>query len=448
MNGATFAYLLLGVFAGLVAGTLIGWAIQRRQSLNLSTQIFVEKEISASLRCDIVRAEAELANRDEALTRYQSAIEKVEERFTNAFENLANRILEDRSSKLRDINATALGHLLDPLGRQITDFRQRVDAIHTSDTSDRSALRAQVKELTLLNQQVTAEAKNLATALKGQVKSQGAWGEFILESLLEKSGLTRNSEYVVHPSFTTLEGRRALPDVVINLPDAKHIVVDAKVSLLAYERYCRLESLEDREAAAREHLASLKKHIRELGAKNYADLYQISSPDFVILFMPVEPALGLAWQSDPDLMLDAFDSNVILVTPSTLMATLRTITNLWRKDKQARNVLEIARQGGLLYDQFVRFYEDLSDLGEYLKKADEAYESVRDRLATGRGNLVKRVENIRKLGAATSKGLPLDLIEKANIDSDEVDDRPDSSRQEPNERADQESHEDDGENRQ
>lgn len=448
MDGATFAYLLLGVFAGLVAGTLIGWAIQRRQSLKLSTQIFAEKEISASLRCDIVRAEAELANRDEALTRYQSAIEKVEERFTNTFENLANRILEDRSSKLRDINATALGHLLDPLGRQITDFRQRVDAIHTSDTSDRSALRAQVKELTLLNQQVTAEAKNLATALKGQVKSQGAWGEFILESLLEKSGLTRNSEYVVHPSFTTLEGRRALPDVVINLPDAKHIVVDAKVSLLAYERYCRLESLEDREAAAREHLASLKKHIRELGAKNYADLYQISSPDFVILFMPVEPALGLAWQSDPDLMLDAFDSNVILVTPSTLMATLRTITNLWRKEKQARNVLEIARQGGLLYDQFVRFYEDLSDLGEYLKKADEAYESVRDRLATGRGNLVKRVENIRKLGAATSKGLPLDLIEKANIDSDEVDDRPDSSRQEPNERADQESHEDDGENRQ
>jgi DNA recombination protein RmuC len=301
-----------------------------------------------------------------------------------------------------------------------------VDAVHTADTSDRSALRAQVKELTFLNQQVTTEAKNLATALKGQVKAQGAWGELILESVLEKSGLTRNLEYTIHPSFTSAEGKRSLPDVVINLPDSKHVVVDAKMSLLAYDRYCKSEDDLERQSAATEHLASLKKHVRELSGKNYADLYQISSPDFVLLFIPIESALGLAWQTEPDLLLNAVENNVVIVTASTLMATLRIITNIWRRDKQARNVLEIARQGGALYDQFVRFYEDLTELGQHLSKADLAYANARDRLTTGRGNLVKRVEEIRRLGAATSKDLPLELIEKANIASDELRDSHDS----------------------
>ena len=237
------------------------------------------------------------------MAQYRADLEKVQEKFTAAFENLATRILDERASKLKTENTTSVGLLLDPLRQQITDFRLRVDTIHTSDTSDRSALRAQVKELTLLNQQVTTEAKNLTGALKGQAKAQGVWGEFILESILEKSGLVKNSEYTIHTSFTTPDGRRVLPDVVVNLPNSKHIVIDSKVSLTAYEKYSSCRDATEREVALKEHLISLKKHVKELSGKNYSELYQISSPDFVLLFVPIESAFSLAWQSDPNLWL-------------------------------------------------------------------------------------------------------------------------------------------------
>jgi len=405
-----FAYFLVGIVIGLV----IAWFAQRRQVARLTRAVATEQETVATLRAEVARTEAEIRHRDASIVEYRKDLETVQEKFTAAFENLANRILEERAVKLKSENANSVNQLLDPLRQQITDFRQRVDAIHTADISDRSALQAQVKELTALNQQVTAEAKNLTTALKGQARAQGAWGELILESILEKSGLTKNSEYNVHASFTTSEGRRALPDVVINLPGAKHIVIDAKVSLTAYEKYCSSGSDTERDAALKEHLLSVKKHVRELSGKNYSDLYQITSPDFVLLFMPIESALSLAWQGDPQLVTEAFESNVVIVTVSTLMATLRTISNIWRLEKQTRNVLEIARQGGALYDQFVRFYDDLSDLGQHLRRAEEAYASARDRLKTGKGSLTKRAEDLRKLGAKTSKSLPLDIIDDAN----------------------------------
>jgi DNA recombination protein RmuC len=405
-----FAYFLLGVLVGVA----IAWILQKRSADKINTELSAERQAVVSLKSDLARSETEVAHREATMVQYRADLEKVQEKFTAAFENLATRILDERAAKLRTENTTSLGQLLDPLRQQITDFRQRVDTIHTSDTSDRSALRAQVKELTVLNQQVTTEAKSLTTALKGQAKAQGAWGELVLESILEKSGLVKNSEYTVHASFTTPEGRRVLPDVVVNLPGSKHIVVDAKVSLTAYDKYCSCEEGPEQEVALKEHLASLKKHVRELSGKNYSELYQITSPDFVLMFVPIESAFSLAWQSDPNLVLDAFGSNVVIVTASTLMATLRTITNIWRREKQTRNVLEIARQGGALYDQFVRFYEDLTDLGQHLRKAEEAYASARDRLSTGKGNLVKRVEDIRKLGAKTSKTLPLDLTEEEN----------------------------------
>ncbi|PZR75189.1 MAG: DNA recombination protein RmuC [Chthoniobacterales bacterium] len=409
-----YAYFFLGTVVGLA----IAWFVQKRNVTRLKRELTVERETVSALRAGLARSEAEISHRDATMMQYRADLESVQEKFTAAFENLANRILEERTAKLKSENASSLGQLLDPLRQQITDFRQRVDAIHTAETSDRSALRTQVKELTTLNQQVTTEAKNLTTALKGQVRAQGVWGELILESILEKSGLVKNSEYTVHASFTTSEGRRALPDIVINLPGAKHIVVDAKVSLTAYEKYCSCESDPERDAALKEHLISVKKHVRELSGKNYSDLYQIASPDFVLLFMPIESALSLAWQADPQLVPDAFESNVVIVTASTLMATLRTITNIWRREKQTRNVLEIARQGGALYDQFVRFYEDLNDLGQHLRKAEEAYASARDRLKTGKGSLAKRAEDLRKLGARTSKSLPLDMTEEADEDID------------------------------
>ena len=342
-------------------------------------------------------------------------LEKVEEKFGATFENLATRILDQRAAKLKDENTASLGQLLDPLGKQIRDFRDRVDAVHTEDTSDRGKLRQQVQQLTLLNQQVTTEAKNLTAALKGQVRAQGTWGELILESILGKCGLVKGSDYTLHASFTTTDGRRALPDIVVNLPESQHIVVDAKVSLTAYERYSSCEPGPQRETALKEHLASLKRHVKDLSGKNYSELYQITSPDFVLLFVPIESAFSLAWQSDPNLQVDAFESNVVIVTPSTLLATLRTIKNVLAREKQTRNVLEIARQGGGLYDQFVRFYEDLEDLGQQLRKADEAYSSARDRLKTGRGSLVSRAENLRRLGARATKTLPLDVV------SDETD---------------------------
>jgi DNA recombination protein RmuC len=402
------AYFLLGA----LVGAAIAWILQKGSTGKLRTELAAERQAGVSLKTDLARSETEVGHREATMAQYRADLEKVQENFTAAFENLATRILDERAAKLKIENTTSLGQLLDPLRQQITDFRQRVDTIHTSDTSDRSALRAQVKELTVLNQQVTTEAKNLATALKGQAKTQGAWGELILESILEKSGLVKNSEYTMHTSFTTPEGRRALPDVVVNLPGSKHIVVDAKVSLTAYDKYCSSEDVPQREIALKEHLISLKKHVKELSGKNYSELYQITSPDFVLLFVPIESAFSLALQSDPNLLLEAFDSNVVIVTASTLMATLRTITNIWRREKQTRNVVEIARQGGALYDQFVRFYEDLTDLGQHLRKAEEAYASARDRLKTGKGSLVKRVEDIRKLGAKTSKTLPLDLTQE------------------------------------
>ena len=406
----TFAYFLLGVLVGIA----IVWILQKRGADKLKTELSAERQAVVSLKSDLARSETEVAHREATMMQYRADLEKVQEKFTAAFENLATRILDERAAKLKTENTTSLGQLLDPLRQQITDFRQRVDTIHTSDTSDRSALRAQVKELTVLNQQVTTEAHNLTTALKGQARAQGAWGELVLESILEKSGLVKNSEYSVHASLTTPEGRRALPDVVVNLPGSKHIVVDAKVSLTAYDKYCSCENGPERDAALKEHLISVKKHVKELSGKNYSELYQITSPDFVLLFIPIESALSLAWQTDPALVIEAFDSNVVIVTASTLMATLRTITNIWRREKQTRNVLEIARQGGALYDQFVRFYEDLTDLGQHLRKAEDAYASARDRLKTGKGSLVKRAEDIRKLGAKTSKALPLDVTEETD----------------------------------
>ena len=419
----TFAYFLLGVLVGLA----IAWILQKRSAGKLNIELSAERQSVVSLKSDLARSENEVAHREATMAQYRADLEKVQERFTAAFENLASRILDERAAKLKTENTTSLGQLLDPLRQQITDFRQRVDTIHTSDTSDRSALRAQVKELTVLNQQVTTEAKNLTGALKGQAKAQGAWGELILESILEKSGLVKNSEYTMQACFTTAEGKRALPDVVVNLPESKHIVVDAKVSLTAYDKYCSCEDGPHREVALKEHLVSLKRHVKELSGKNYSELYQITSPDFVLLFVPIESAFSLAWQSDPNLVLDAFDSNVLLVTASTLMATLRIIRNFWGREKQTRNVLEIARQGGALYDQFVRFYDDLTDLGQHLRKAEEAYTSARDRLKTGKGNLVKRVEDIRKLGAKTSKTLPLDLTQEADDGPELISDAGDSS---------------------
>jgi DNA recombination protein RmuC len=419
----SLAYLLAGVLIGLG----IAWTLRKLGRDQTEQELDAERATVVSLKSDVARFQAELTHRDATISQYRADLDNVEERFKAAFENLANRIFDESAVKLKRENTNSLAPLLNPLRDQIIEFRQRVDAIYNADTSDRSALRQQVEQLTVLNQQVTTEAKNLTVALKGQAQAQGAWGELILETILEKSALLRDFEYSVRSSFTSPDGKRAIPDVIINLPDAKHIVLDAKVSLTAYDKYCSSKDGSEQDIALKEHLASIKKHVKELSGKNYAELYQITSPDFVLMFIPIESAFSVAWRAEPNLVSDTYDSNVIMVTTSTLMATLRTIKNIWTREKQARNVLEIARQGGALYDQFARFYDDLSDLGQHLRKAEDAYNSARDRLKTGKGNLIRRVEELRKLGARASKSLPLDLIQEADDGPDLLSDSAESA---------------------
>ncbi len=270
-----------------------------------------------------------------------------------------------------------------------------------------------------MNQQITQEAKNLTQALKGQTKTQGNWGEFILESILEKSGLEKGREYYVQESFTSESGRRFQPDIIIKLPENKSIVVDSKVSLVSYERYISSDSENEKQNALREHINSIRSHVKNLSSKNYQNLYQLESLDFVLMFMPIEPAFALAVQTDASLFNDAFEMNIVIVSPTTLLATLRTITSIWRQENQNKNALEIARQSGALYDKFVGFTEDLISIGKKMDDAKNTYSSAMNKLVDGSGNLVRRVQRIKELGAKTAKQLPNSLLDRADEDDGE-----------------------------
>ena len=269
-----------------------------------------------------------------------------------------------------------------------------------------------------MNQQITQEAKNLTEALKGQSKTQGNWGEFILESILEKSGLVKGREYVVQESLTSESGRRFQPDVIIKLPENKSIVIDSKVSLVAYEKFISSEDENQKALALREHINSIRSHIKNLSSKNYQNLYQLESLDFVLMFMPVEPAFALAVQNDQTIFNDAFEMNIVIVSPSTLLATLRTISSIWRQEKQNRNALEIAKQSGDMLDKFTAFVEDLLTVGKGLISVKDNYDKAMNKLTDGRGNLINRAEKIKQLGAKASKSLPPNILNRADQDDD------------------------------
>ncbi|PAW80014.1 MAG: hypothetical protein B9S32_01400 [Verrucomicrobia bacterium Tous-C9LFEB] len=422
---------ILFLFIGLILGAGAAWMLQayRLSSLRVRAEeralmleaarlksedtLLTERNQVLELSKQLASAQVSLAAAQEQLKLRNTEIAETQTRLKTEFENLANRIFEEKSNTLASQNQSKLGSLLAPFQQQITDFRQRIDTIYAQDSADRVALKTQIETLTLLNQQVTQEANNLTLALKGQSKTQGNWGELILETILERSGLTKGSEYVVQASMTTPDGRRLQPDIVINLPEGKHLIIDSKVSLTSYERFCSSENPVEQTAALAAHIASIRGHIEELSAKDYPSLYQIDSPDFVLMFVPVEPAFSLALQNAHELYNEAFERKIILVTASTLLATLRTVAQIWKQEKQTRNALEIARKSGDLYDQFVRFYESLEEIGGCLGKTTRAYDDAMGRLKTGRGNLVKRVEDLRKLGAKASKNLPTALTEEA-----------------------------------
>ena len=374
-----------------------------RQKLEVREREFV------SVNSELSAKTQQLLGLQEQLAQQQDQLRVMQEQNQLAFENLANRLLADKSEQLGRVNVEKIGDILQPLKEQIQIFSRRVDEQALQDNRDRALLKAEIEQLRTLNQQLSADANNLVRALKGDSKVQGDWGELQLELLLEKVGLIKGMHFQVQTSYLDAGGKQKRPDFVVQLPGQKHLVIDSKVSLKAYDLYCQTEASEERKLHIKAHLDSIRQHIRDLGSKNYQQLYQISQPDYVLLFVPIEPALNLAVQQDNQLFMDALDKNIVIVSGSTLLATMRTVAYIWTQEKQQKNVQEIARQSGALYDKFVAFVEDLKEIGMRVDQAQKSYENAMYKLQDGKrrsDTLVGRAERIRELGAANSRELP------------------------------------------
>ena len=373
---------------------------------------FIQKE-KENLISDKTRLETELKNTSEKLVTNKNEVEKLQQKFTNDFEVLANKILEEKSSKFTQQNKENLKIILNPLQEKIKVFEDKVDKTHKESIDYHAALRQQILGLRELNQQMSKETINLTKALKGDNKMQGNWGELVLERVLEKSGLEKDREYYIQQSFKNDEGKRVLPDVVIHLPDNKKMIVDSKVSLTAYEQFVNEEDETLKAQFLKEHVASLNRHVAQLSEKKYEDIYKIESPDFVLLFVPIEPAFAVAVNTDNFLYNKAFEKNIVIVTPSTLLATLRTIDSMWNNEKQQKNAIEIARQAGALYDKFQGLLGDLISIGKRIDDSKKEYSSAMNKLFDGRGNLITSVEKLKKMGAKAKKSIPENIIDKA-----------------------------------
>jgi len=383
-----------------------------------------EKDELAVLRDQLTAERQRLSNRVTELSTSLDAernkavenlavLNNAREELSNQFKVLANEILEDKTKRFTEQNQTNISQLLEPLKVKIAEFQGQVQEVYVQESKDRSALNEQVKQLMSLNSQLSKDAHNLTSALKGQAKTQGNWGELILEKVLEASGLRRGHEYDVQESHTRADGTRAQPDVVVHLPEDKHLIVDAKVSLNAYEEHANAETDHQRDAALKRHLDSVRTHIRELSEKNYQQLYGLKSLDFVLMFIPVEPAFMLAISHDSELWHDAWKRNVLLVSPSTLLFVVRTVAHLWRQEQQNRNAQEIANRGAELYDKLAGFVEDLEGLGVKLQQAQKAYDGAYNKFSGGRGNVIRQAEMLRELGVKPSKQLPQKLVDAA-----------------------------------
>jgi len=339
---------------------------------------------------------------------------QAEKKMTDAFENLSNKILEEKSKKFTEQNKTNIGEVLNPLREQLGDFRKKIEDVYDKETKDRLSLYHEITNLKSLNEQMSKDAINLTKALKGESKKRGDWGEVILERVLEDSGLKKGREYEVQGSYRDEAGKLYYPDIVVHLPNKRDVIIDSKISLNAYERYYSAEATEDKQQALKEHLLSVRKHVSDLKGKNYDELAGVNSLDMVLMFVAIEPALMLAFENDEDLFQDAFKQGIFLVSPSTLSMNLQIIQNMWRYEYQNQNAQEIAKRAGDMYDKFSGFVEALENVGDKLNKAQDAYDTAHNRLIDGKGNLVSRAEAIRKLGdLKTNKQLPDELVNKA-----------------------------------
>ena len=361
----------------------------------------------------LIKTETEFLNLKEKLAVQKQEMEDLQKKFTTEFENIANKILEKNSEKFTATNQKNMGDVLNPLKEKIELFEKKVEDTYNQGLKDQTDLRAELKKLYDLNSKISEEANNLTKALKGDVKKQGNWGEVVLERILERSGLNEGTHgYEKQYSDTSEEGKRIQPDIVINLPDNKHIIVDSKVSLIAYERAVNADTEDERAKYLKDHILSLKTHCKGLSEKHYQSARNLNSPDFVLLFIPIESSFSIAIQEDQDIFSYAWDMKVVLVSPSTLLATLRTIASIWQQENQTRNAMEIARQGGALYDKFVGFIADMEKIGKGISSTQSSFNDAMNKLNSGSGNLLKRAESIRKLGAKTAKELPKQMLEE------------------------------------
>jgi len=426
-------YIIIGLVGCLVIGFFLGIYIQNLKTKSNQSAL---EEREAQLRSSLLSMEAKLMDVEEhkthiqrekevlgnQLVRYEAdmenlqlknreqrqEVEKLQEKFTKEFENLANKILEEKSLKFTERNEKNIKNIIQLFEKKVEESQKENISIH-------SALKEQLQHLQTQNLKITQEAENLTKALKGDSKMQGNWGELVLERVLEKSGLEKDREYSVQQSFTLEDGSRVLPDVIIHLPDGKKMVVDSKVSLTDYERFINAED-EHKEKFLKDHLTSLRKHVDQLSAKKYEDLYEMESPDFVLMFVPIEPAFAIAVNTDNSLYNKAFEQNIVIVTPSTLLATLRTIDSMWTNEKQQRNAIEIARQAGALYDKFEGFVTDLTKVGKKMDDAKVEYKGAMNKLVEGRGNIITSIEKLKKMGAKAKKSIPEPILKRAQED--------------------------------
>ena len=410
MESSISTHLLLLTGLGFALGIGLGWWLAvagsaRKQAGQLSELLTANRVLEEKLSGQQAQYETQL-----------KLLQEAKVTLAQEFENLANRIFDDKQAKFSTQSKEALEVSLSPLRRDIGDFRKQVETVYDKENADRNKLVGQISELQKQTLQISADAVSLANALRGDNKAQGNWGEFVLEKLLEDSGLTKGREYDTQVALKDDSGKRKNPDVIVHLPEGRDIVIDAKVSLVDYERYFHAEDEDSKQQCLRQHLSSLRAHIKGLSGKDYESLEGVNSLDFVLIFVPVEAAFMLALDQDPDMMRDAYDRGIIVVSPSTLMVTLRTIKNLWRYADQNRNAQLIADKAGALYDQFVLYVEALDDVGRHLDRSKDAWDTARKRLSLGRGNLVRRTQELKKLGAKTKKSMPEDLDNQADFD--------------------------------
>jgi DNA recombination protein RmuC len=396
----------------------INWLKEEKQKLD--DELNDLRSTFMTERSKSIKAEENLIAQQQKHLEQEKYIDELQQRFKLEFENIANKVLDEKTDKFTLQNRASLDIILNPLKENIKAFEEKVDKVYKAESDERNVLKGVISQLMDQSKQIQEDANNLTKALKGDNKKQGNWGEVILERVLERSGLTKDREYRIQTNLNSLEGSRMQPDVIIDLPDDKHIVIDSKVSLMAYERLVTADTDEERELYSKQHLVSIKSHIQGLSGKNYQELYQINSPDFVLLFIPIESSFGIAVQKDADLFNYAWDRRVVIVSPSTLLATLRTIASIWKQERQNRNVLEIARLSGSMYDKFVGFLADMEGIGRNIKLSQDAYDKALNKLSTGTGNLSNTSEKIKKLGAKATKQIDTKFLDPVLSSDDEL----------------------------